>query len=564
MSYVKTEWQTGDLITADKINKIEDGIEVLSEGYEELKSDISNIEETGGCQYYSNKYLDENGDIKNGDGHTVGIIGNIHKGNTLRLTANTSGYWGTLFGIKKDGSSVKLLNSNRSYENYIININDSDIVEVRAWSIDNSVELNFEKISLFDKIQEYKNDISENKNAIKIIDENLTNVNDVLYPYELEATLNKDDSEIVNGRVYDSEYYKADNNYLVMYFPVVSGDKYRIHTFSWTSSRTIIVLKTKENDGSGYVFNPNEPTTSDMREVSENVTVPIGYNYIAVCVPNGQENNTTVKHYSHSTESVIEMLSPRKKIYIGIGKDYEKFSDGIINAYAITNCDVYISSGEYDILNEIDINSIITDDQLKWGLPIGNGCRYYFENGATVKCNYTGDNETINSIFSLLTANSKNFEIHGGHLEGSNIRYVVHDETAGVGTYAHEYHNVSMKLDNTNNTHWTSKMCIGGGLGEYATIIVDGGVYDSVGSTSDNFGGISYHNPDSGNGSDFKNLVVVKNVYFDEGSVTVIPLGDSTKISEFYCSNCSLQFPPNVQGGNNFVLKQWNNEIRTN
>ena len=42
MSYVKTEWQTGDLITADKINKIEDGIEVLSEGYEELKGDIVN------------------------------------------------------------------------------------------------------------------------------------------------------------------------------------------------------------------------------------------------------------------------------------------------------------------------------------------------------------------------------------------------------------------------------------------------------------------------------------------------------------------------------------------
>lgn len=42
MSYVKTEWQTGDLITADKINKIEDGIEVLSEGYEEIKSDLAN------------------------------------------------------------------------------------------------------------------------------------------------------------------------------------------------------------------------------------------------------------------------------------------------------------------------------------------------------------------------------------------------------------------------------------------------------------------------------------------------------------------------------------------
>lgn len=44
MSYVKTEWQTGDLITADKINKIEDGIEVLSECYEELKGDLGELE----------------------------------------------------------------------------------------------------------------------------------------------------------------------------------------------------------------------------------------------------------------------------------------------------------------------------------------------------------------------------------------------------------------------------------------------------------------------------------------------------------------------------------------
>lgn len=33
MSYVKTTWQTGDIVTADKLNKMEQGIQDASESY---------------------------------------------------------------------------------------------------------------------------------------------------------------------------------------------------------------------------------------------------------------------------------------------------------------------------------------------------------------------------------------------------------------------------------------------------------------------------------------------------------------------------------------------------
>lgn len=73
MSYVKTEWQTGDLITADKINKIEDGIEVISEGYEELKSDTNDFYNKGIIPY---RVTAENGGIDGATGQ------NVNDGNT--------------------------------------------------------------------------------------------------------------------------------------------------------------------------------------------------------------------------------------------------------------------------------------------------------------------------------------------------------------------------------------------------------------------------------------------------------------------------------------------------
>ena len=33
MSYVKTTWQTGDIVTADRLNKMEQGIQDASESY---------------------------------------------------------------------------------------------------------------------------------------------------------------------------------------------------------------------------------------------------------------------------------------------------------------------------------------------------------------------------------------------------------------------------------------------------------------------------------------------------------------------------------------------------
>lgn len=688
---------TKETLTAPAVDKtlLIEGAAADSKVVGELKNNIINIEVTGGCKYYENTYLSETGTLVNRDGYTAGVIKNIHKGTVLKLTANVGGFWGTLYGIYADGTSVKLLGADTGYSDEKITITDDNIVEARAWTVNSQSELKFEKISLQEKICDNALDISNVSEAINEINNQTVELKDSLYEYKIAETIPISGADVVAGRIYTSEYYKNDANFKCFYYPVISGDKYSVDIFTYGAGRTILFSKTKENDGKCYVLSPNESITSDIRHIIKCFFVPYGYKYIVICIPNGMDNNITVKHYLKEVDTKIDVVSKelnnisyekifdkrisddsslfksgylytgttykqdsayqikyypisnnqeydvnvnytyaaaktvvlakstendgnvlvvdpnessdvrsirkivsntddykyiaistpkglaseiyektdevlkidqcyRRKMYVGQNCIITKLSEAMLKSYDIKNCDVYIEDGEYDILSELDVDTIISNDSLKWGLPIGNGCRYYFSSGAIVKCNYTGNNKIMNSIFSIFTANSEDFTIYGGHFEGSNIRYIVHDETAGVGTYTHKYCNVNMKLDNTNNENWPSKMCIGGGLGKCATIIVDSGCYRSVGSTLDSFGGIYYHNPDSGYGSDFKNLVVVKNVYFDEGSVTVIPLGDSTKISEFYCSNCSLQFPPKVHGGNNFVLKQWNNEIRTN
>ena len=47
MDYTKTTWKTGDVITAEKMNNLEDGVEDLAKENTELKSDISNLQDLG-------------------------------------------------------------------------------------------------------------------------------------------------------------------------------------------------------------------------------------------------------------------------------------------------------------------------------------------------------------------------------------------------------------------------------------------------------------------------------------------------------------------------------------
>ena len=48
MSYTKTEWKTGDIITAERMNKLEEGVSRLSEEIRDLKENGTGTTVTSG------------------------------------------------------------------------------------------------------------------------------------------------------------------------------------------------------------------------------------------------------------------------------------------------------------------------------------------------------------------------------------------------------------------------------------------------------------------------------------------------------------------------------------
>lgn len=268
----------------------------------------------------------------------------------------------------------------------------------------------------------------------------------------------------------------------------------------------------------------------------------------------------------------------REIVCCGQKRKFTKFIDALKYANETGNCDVYVDAGEYDLVSEIgesNMPTFIFDNTSGHGIYIGNGTRLFMASGAKVICNYTGTDRTVHRDFAILNAcysqGKGDFEIYGGEFIGSNIRYVVHDEATGISQYTHEYHNCKMTLDNTKNVDWDAKQCIGGGLGQYGTIIIDGGIYNSVGIDADNEKGtITYHNPSSGTSTTFKNNVLIKNAYFETGTCYVSCLGDDTNqdATMFICTNCSMKTEPYANGldnpyvNHNVTIKKWNNNIR--
>ena len=59
----------------------------------------------------------------------------VKQGDKIVFTGATSGYWGALFGYKKDGTSILLLGAN-NYINTELTISNPEIIKVRAWSKD--------------------------------------------------------------------------------------------------------------------------------------------------------------------------------------------------------------------------------------------------------------------------------------------------------------------------------------------------------------------------------------------------------------------------------------------
>ena len=228
--------------------------------------------------------------------------------------------------------------------------------------------------------------------------------------------------------------------------------------------------------------------------------------------------------------------------------------EGIIEAYEAGIKNIVVMPGEYDMIEEYQAiygsswEAGFLASGYASGLPIGNGMVLNFAPGAVVTFDYSdGRNANINERTSAFMAKAGDYEIYGLDISCKNIRYCIHDELAGVGSYKHIYANCKMSMTDDENTAWKSCQCIGGGLGKSANIEIRNCIFYSD-NDGDNtgVGAVSYHN---GEYADIKSFISITGCYFDgnNGTFRASWYGISTLITTVLASNNSLKIEPIIR-----------------
>lgn len=256
-----------------------------------------------------------------------------------------------------------------------------------------------------------------------------------------------------------------------------------------------------------------------------------------------------------------------KNIYVekdGSGT-YTTVKEAFENANVGDN--VYIGAGTFDLIDELGGQEYFDTHQFNGydcGLVV-DGFNVYMTPQTILQLNYEGTNGSVMTFVSPLNLSSKNCEIVGGKIIAKTCRYCIHDECyQETNPYHHVLKNLDLYLDNTNNTSWTAKRNIGGGLGVNGMVTIEN-CYTN-GAEKGNGSGIAYHSCEI----ESEGFVTIKDCYCDNGgTIRLAWMGDhpDTK-TKMLVSNCSLgsEIIITTSGGttseSNIVPLMWNNVIR--
>lgn len=229
---------------------------------------------------------------------------------------------------------------------------------------------------------------------------------------------------------------------------------------------------------------------------------------------------------------------------------------------------VYVGKGTYDLVEEFGSDYFAgISESGRWGLKLGGRMHIVFASDSLVTCHYTGNNDYVKQYFSPFNCadNTTGFTLENLTLECFNVRYGIHDEVnSQIIPYKNIYRNVSISIDNSENTAWTSRQCIGGGLGTSGEVVIENSYFESVGSDSADI--VSYHN--SGASTGRSNIVITGSYFANADSCRCSYYGTSTETSRMIVSNCSMGREPRKIAEasatvDNFELIAWNNEVRS-
>lgn len=310
---------------------------------------------------------------------------------------------------------------------------------------------------------------------------------------EEKITYPKDDSNI--------GFYNANGTY-----SGASATSYRYQEIVVNENDIIAVTDLNETEGGratfkflcAYDVNGNAITNKGVSGVvTREYIVPDGIAKVIISYNYVYESCYQITHREESVISKCKVVSDSikdgaiteskierklQKIHIRAADTQEEILNKLIDAYTIGNVDVVWEFGDY--LFDQEIFDLIESKYKLRGheLPIGGGCRYWFNN-SKITLHYTGTNVDINEHCNLFGCSSTGggYELHDAILHNINGCYVVHDDPGVIiKNYVNKYYNIHFVSEYETMDNALSK-CIGGGLALSSNIVIEGCTFKFVG-----------------------------------------------------------------------------------
>ena len=217
------------------------------------------------------------------------------------------------------------------------------------------------------------------------------------------------------------------------------------------------------------------------------------------------------------------------------------------------NTHIYIKPGVYDISAFIE-----ADNNAQ--MNIGNNCIVEGLGDVTIKCHLVTPS-SVPSIFNFSTGNG---EIKNLTLEGSNIRYIVHDECGGPQTTpgTHKITNCVLKYTGNGWADFTYPRCVGGGNGNDVVTIIEDCILEDTNDVCidyhSNFIVLGEGSPQPTHGA----KVIIRNCYSETSKINFSTLEQDAGEFPVVClvSNDYMKEPLTASGVA-YVVKQWNNSV---
>ena len=264
-----------------------------------------------------------------------------------------------------------------------------------------------------------------------------------------------------------------------------------------------------------------------------------------------------------------------KVFYCGPTRELATLKEGIEMATQYMDSTLYVDPGVYDLVSEFGQSWFDNLDSL-WtlvGLRLKNRIHVIFSPNSKVISHYTGANQYAQSLYSPFNAGEYGFTIENLNLECSRCRYAVHDERNGhTEEYKSMYINCHMSIDNSQNDYWSSRYCIGGGLGSNGEVIIENCTFET--DDPDDLGAVYYHQSNDLANDNYMSTITIKDNYFKTGTVQINDSRDGStsgntvyivtnnNIPKKYAGTDDEGIRINIGTTQTTEVYTWNNKIR--